>query len=321
MPEENPVRETTLKVVEKARDVKINKAAIEKLAAHWNRTGLPITCWNWKHHLQTNDETKMLDYLILLDSLNFCFWHPRKKERWSIMYKHEKYSGYFALSMGLRNYFEKYPSKANLRNFAEMPMDEFRFLLQGGQNLLYAQKRLEIVHGVSSYLLKRGGSKEFVKSANQRLAILIPKIATELVSFNDTAEYNGEQVYLWKRAQILAMDIYGAFAGREIGHFNDIAYPTAFPDYKLPQILHHYGIIEYSPELLKMIQEQVMIPNGSEREVEIRSATIWAVEWLKDELKKYGGTYDSFMLDWVLWEQAQKETMNLPYHRTQTFFY
>ncbi|MBI4992018.1 MAG: hypothetical protein HZB99_02265 [Candidatus Harrisonbacteria bacterium] len=316
----NPVRTTTLNVVETARQVKINREAIEKLAAEWNKTGLPITCWNSRMHLETDDETKMLDYLIILDSLNFCFWHPRK-ERWSIVYNHEKYSGYFALSLALKNYFERHPSKANLRNFADISFEDFIYLLQGGNHLLFLDKRWEIIKAVSQYLVKRGGSKAFILSADQKLSILIPKIAESLSSFDDTADYNGKKVYIWKRAQILAVDIYGALCGRGAGYFTDLDYPTAFADYKLPQILVHYGILEYSPELKKKIEDGDHIPPGSAEEVEIRSATVWAVEWLKNELKKYGGLYESFLLDWVLWEQSQKEKMQFPHHRTQTIFY
>lgn len=316
----NPVRTTTLNVVETARHVKINREAIEALALSWHHQGIPVTCWNGRMHLETGDETRMLDYLIILDSLNFCFWHPRK-DRWTIAHNHEKYSGYFALSLALKNYFEKHPNKATLRNFADISFEEFIYLLQGGHHLLFLNKRWEIIRAVSQYLVKRGGSKAFVLSADQKLSILIPKIAESLPSFNDTADYDGKKVYIWKRAQILAVDIYGGLCGRGAGHFTDLDYPTAFADYKLPQILLHYGILEYSAELKAKIEKRASIPPGSAEEVEIRSATIWAVEYLNEALKKYGGSQHSFKLDWVLWEQSQKEKLATPYHLTQTFFY
>ena len=83
---ENPVRTTTIKVVRRAKEVKINQEKIHELAEKLIKERIPL--WPKKYHLRTKNQQKMLDYLILLDSLNFCFWN--KKQKWQIKYKGKK---------------------------------------------------------------------------------------------------------------------------------------------------------------------------------------------------------------------------------------
>lgn len=263
----------------------------------------------------------MLTYLLMLDSLNFCFWSPTNT-RWEIDHRGKQYTGYFGLSLALREFFEAHPDAAKLEYWEKISWQEFLHLLQGGKNLLYLKTRWQIVRNVSKYLLESYGSfGDFISAADHTLSTLVPRIARELPSFNDYAFYDGNPVYLRKRAQILAIDVYGAFDGRGIGYFKDPEYATAFPDYKLPQIFEHLGIFEYAPKLRAKIAQQKLIRAGSPEEVEIRSATIWAVEYLKEELKKYGGSYHSFQLDWILWEESEKQKLRLPHHRTKTIYY
>ena len=124
-----------------------------------------------------------------------------------------------------------------------------------------------------------------------------------------------------KRAQILGADIYGAFDGRGVGYFGDLDYLTTFADQKIPQILNHFGILEYSRKLSEKIRHKKIIKIGSKEEVEIRSAAIWAIEYLKGELKKSGRKLYSFEIDWILWNKSQTEKINNPYHLTKTIYY
>ena len=54
-----------------------------------------------------------------------------------------------------------------------------------------------------------------------------------------------------------------------------------FADYKVPQILFHLGILKLNSGLEDKLNSKKIIPHGSDEEVEIRAATIVAVEKLK----------------------------------------
>lgn len=61
-------------------------------------------------------------------------------------------------------------------------------------------------------------------------------------------------VSFYKRAQILVGDIWACFKGEGIGKFHDIDYITMFADYRIPQVLVHFGAIRYSNPLLSRLQ-------------------------------------------------------------------
>ncbi len=313
---ENLVKESTRFVVKNAKSVKINKENIAKLAEVWHEK----FAWPAGFHLETADKNKLLDYLIVLDSLNFCFWS--KKNRWKIKYKGKEYNGYYALARALEMFFENEPQKANLEYLSNISFNEFKNIFQGGKNLLFLKKRWQIARTVSRSIVKNyGTSEKFVESANHKFSELVRLVYKKLPSFNDIFSYQGRKVYLLKRAQILASDIWGAFNGKGIGRFEDLDYLTCFPDYKVPQILNHLGILEYSPSLQKKINSRRLIAMGSADEVEIRSCTVQAVEMLKEELAKRKIIMPSFQVDWILWYRSKKEKLKHPYHLTKTIFY
>jgi YHS domain-containing protein len=324
----NQVLVSTKQVIKEAEDVKINREEIKKLAKEWTKEKIVVPDWPKGFHLETENREQMLDYLILLDSLNFCFWPVKQPQgrssggRWKISYKGKEYNGYFALSLALKKFFEENPQKGNLRYFSDFSFKEFKKMMQGGKKLQFLEKRWQIARAVSRVILtKYRNSENFLKSAKNRMSVLVAKIYKELPSFYDVGDYNGKKVFILKRAQILACDILGAFNGKGTGRFKDPEYLTAFADYKIPQILHYLGILEYSPLLEKKIKDKVLIGSGSKKEIEIRSSTIWAVEYLKRELKKMGRELNSFEIDWVLWNKAQEMKIGTPYHLTKTIYY
>ena len=373
----NPVRKTTLEVIENSKDVKINFNKIKILAKKWTcpelvegaKAKLNIPKWPSEMHYKGKTGEQTLSYLILLDALNFCFWlalsplavslsNPSKgssqNKRWEIKYRGKKYNGYFALSLTLREFFIKNPDKVDFNYLKNISFEEFKKILRGGKNLQFLKKRWQITRKISAYISKRYGSaKNFILSANHKLSVLVPRIANELYSFKDEAVWQSsplthsinsgqagsgqKKVFFWKRAQILAIDILGTFNNKGIGYFKDPDYATAFADYKVPQILHTLGIIEYSPRLTRIIANKRLIRAFSREEIEIRSATIWAVEYLQKELKKQGKKLYPFQIDWLLWNKSQSfdgfdkltasklrtsnKKMALPYHLTKTFYY
>lgn len=107
--------------------------------------------------------------------------------------------------------------------------------------------------------------------------------------FRDHSLYKGHQVFLYKRAQIFAADLYGAFKGRGYGEFKDIGSITIFADYIVPAVLQQLGVLKYSPTLGSMIKSDTEILSGSEEEVELRACSIFAVEKMRDLLRVKSG--------------------------------
>jgi hypothetical protein len=163
------------------------------------------------------------------------------------------------------------------------------------------------------------------REASGSLAGLVPPSAPELAellsrnleSFRDVSTYGDFAVPLLKRAQIAAADLWGSGAIR----FDDVDQLTCFADYKLPQALRHLGALEYSSHLAGKVDDWVELDPGSPEEVEIRAATVVAVEELRDRLAAGGRHLTAVEVDWMLWDYSQGLFPVRPYHRTRTVFY
>ena len=153
-------------------------------------------------------------------------------------------------------------------------------------------------------------------------AELARRVAQNISSFNDTTVYNAQAVHFFKRAQILAGDLYGSFGGEKWGSFKNLQDLTAFADYKLPQILRAWGILNYAPELARMVDKKKPLLKDSPQEIEIRAGMVWAVELLRHALIEHGRTLSSVQMDWFLWDASQGNIKGMkPYHRVRTIYY
>lgn len=101
--------------------------------------------------------------------------------------------------------------------------------------------------------------------------------------------YKGHQVFLYKRAQIFAADLWGAFKGKGYGEFNDIGSVTIFADYIVPAVLRQLGVLKYSSTLANIIQGNSEICSGSEEEVELRACSVYAVEKMRELIHRKSG--------------------------------
>ena len=126
--------------------------------------------------------------------------------------------------------------------------------------------------------------------------------------------------------QILVGDIYGAFKGKDLGAFRDIRLVTMFADYRVPVTLLEMGVLRYSDQLKSIVQRRETIPSGSEMEVEIRAATVQAVELIIGEMAAEFKDKElvpmSIEMDWYLWREGEKRReVSDPHHRVLTIFY
>ena len=90
-------------------------------------------------------------------------------------------------------------------------------------------------------------------------------------------------------------------------------------DYKIPQILRGLGILEYLDELEILVDNKKVLGPNSRFEVEIRAATIVAINKIKEYLKN---KFLSIEINDMLWELSHDSDIKLkPYHLTRTMNY
>ncbi|MBI4785987.1 MAG: hypothetical protein HY782_02945 [Chloroflexi bacterium] len=318
-PDPLDVLKTTAFVVEHARAVKIHGDAIERAADALAEKQVTPPAWNYEYHFH-DGTPRTVNYLFLLDALNFCFWG---QPRWQIEYQGKTLDGYWALAAALKRAVEQKPEIADAEFLASISPQQLQEILQGrGEIPLFAERWRNVRElGVTLRNLWEGEAARLVECANHDAARLAQMIAENFSSFNDIAVYERE-VRFFKRAQILVTDLWGAFRGQDWGEFENINALTAFADYKLPQILRAWGVLRYSPALARKVDRKIQLAAGSAEEIEIRAATLWAVEFLRQALAARGRDLWSTQVDWILWEASQAKFAGIkPYHRVRTIYY
>ncbi len=263
-------------------------------------------------------------WLFVLDTINHCFWPEVGSPTWEIYYDNKALSGYWALAASLKRAMEESIPIHQAKTLAKLDRKTLARIFRGRGEIPLLDERLGNLRQTGQILLDRfqGSFIHVLEEAKGSAVELVFLVSGEFPSFNDVATYGGKIVYFFKRSQLLAHDLWCTFSGDSWGEFSELDQLTAFADYKLPQVLRQLGIIRYEPELANRINRLRQLPSGSPEEVEIRAATVWAVELFRQELRRRGRQVTSAQLDNWLWNLGQSDHYrSLPYHRTRSTFY
>jgi hypothetical protein len=330
------VLETTLPVVLTARQVHIDLDAVSRVTGQFTNMGDQVPEWGDDLHFR-DGAWRTAGWVLALDALNFCFWSQSSDpdDRWKVAYGGDVYDGYWALVAALRRAVDEGMQLWDPATLANLTTEAVAHMLRPVDASTPAvplfEQRVhnlnELGRGLLAFVEVRSGDgvqpvEVFLACANRSAATLVEQVVQWLPSFNDIAMYRGNEVRFYKRAQILAADLHGAFGGEGPGAFDDLHILTAFADYKVPQVLRRMGILTYSDDLARRIDARELIPAGSEPEVEIRAATIWACELLRQALDESSASMTAMQIDWALWQAGQRASADdRTYHRTLTVFY
>lgn len=303
--------------------VHLDPAAIEVAGRQLATTDVPVPAWNAQWHF-TDGTPRTANYLALLDTLNFSFWAEPPAPRWGIDYEGKALSGYWALAAALKRAIEEGLALDDAQTLASLDAATLAHVLRGRGTIPLFETRLALARSLGVLLQERYGGQfvQAIACCNHSAVALAHLLATTFPGFDDTSPYAGRRVRLYKRAQILPADLYGAFAGQGPGEFRDLACLTAFADYKVPQVLNRLGILRYAPALAeRLVAGTQLAPHGAE-EVEIRAATIQGVELVRQAMARHGRELLAIEVDWILWEMGLKpDPADLPYHLTRTTAY
>lgn len=253
--------------------------------------------------------------LIAMNALNYQFWQ-RDREGQLVRYQHNGKVGALAMQSVFIDCWSQYvPDQATdsqavacaVRGMkAELEMRD----LQGVFGDIPAEaSRLELLDEVlnterllsaAAYLVAR------VENENQLgwgdaalLAYLFPKCY--------------EDQYL-KKAQLTLMFI--AAEWRAMNCARDVALEvSAAADYQLPKVLRALGVLEYSPHLQMLVDQQRPIEANSDMERSIRAATLHACDALA---LKFVASVEA--VDFWLWQQRNGAQTD-KFHLTETTCY
>jgi len=251
-----------------------------------------------------------VQFVFIENAVNFCFWPDKGQPKWEVNGR----SGW----NGLRACFERALAErvpildANyLSSFSEK---DGQYLFRGkGSEIPLLKERIQNLREAGLVLLEKydGQFLNAVEESGFDAISLVKLITDNFPSFQDP---------FLKRAQITANDLMYILKDKKIDRLDEL---TAFADYKLPQVLRMFGIIQYNEELAEKIDNMADIPHDSREEIEIRAATVCSIELLRQRLGLTGqGNLPANIIDNIIWMLSQEITGETkPYHRTRTIYY
>lgn len=321
------ILESTKSIVEQAKYVKIIPEKIKGLVKQ-------IKEYNEKHGFENAEESfgkagnlsDDIQLVFIEDAVNFCFWPDEGESKWRMEFPAGNIvdGGWYGLKTCFeRALFERVPILD--ASFLEtISMNDVNNIFRGVDGieiplLSGRQKNLQEAGNV----LREQFNGKFVNAlavAENDAIKLVELIIENFSSFNDIACLNNKEIRFYKRAQICAFDISYVLAEYNKPRLKRLNELTAFADYKLPQILRLFGVLEYADKLAGKVDKKIKLSAGSREEVEIRAATIWAIE-LAQKLAPDLSVAQIDNLLWLISQDEKQQRRARPYHRTRTIYY
>lgn len=268
------------------------------------------------------DPSESATWCFLVDALNFCFWPAGNREKWQVKALNGQWKGgYFGLIESLKKGIKKNRSWLDPDFLRLIKLEDVVQLLDGRGEIQLLEERKTAINELGRGLKDKNSAIKIIEDSNNDAIKFTDAIITTFPSFKDETVFWGRKVGFYKRAQILAMDLNLVLSQHGIVPFNNIDELTAFADYKLPQLFRDEEIFIYSHELGNKIDSLDLLEKDSREEIEIRGATIFAVELLKEALSKLGVNLSSPVLDNILWTEAKARPDMKMHHLTKTIYY
>ncbi|KAL9327600.1 hypothetical protein ACSQ67_002603 [Phaseolus vulgaris] len=320
------VRVTSAWVASRSSHVYVDSAGIEKVVS--TIESIPKVEWDFEgiHYFDKGPLT--VQYLFVLDALNFCFW-PDKDLNYDDLASGLKAALQNDNSAFDADRLQKYTEEIIFYQYSIITNEfimlgpQLRELLRWPRPLPLEDERVRLLHEVGIELERNfeGKASNLVQSCGKSAVNLVALVARHFPGFRDHTVYKGRQVFLYKRAQIFAADLWGAFGGQGYGEFKDIGSLTIMADYIVPAVLRQLGVLKYSPTLASTIESSGEIGPGTEEEVELRACSVHAVEKMRELISvKSGRQVLSVELDLWLWA-AGVQCTSLQHHRTLSIYY
>lgn len=307
----------------------VDEEKLEKLAQKLRGEELIVPKWDTPNVQPPMDCSleEWLNYVCWVNTVNFSFtnFDPPYKKFAVIDAGGELREGAFALGASfIRAYKEGFPI-FDVRKISEITSGEVANIFRSIDNqhkIPMPEERWNCLRYVSWKLLEKyNGSWLNLFEQSNWLAFnngkgIIERLVDDFPGFYDTRGYNVNRLQFHKRAQLLVM-MYHDRAMHSGGKFLLIKdHERLGPpcDYDVPRAIESLGILKYSKGLKKKVENHNILPMNSREEIEIRTATWYVMERLREILNTWIGPVD-FKI-WNIGRQAQG-----PHHLTPTIAY
>ena len=283
----------------------------------------PLPTFDYPGTPETRDESWWFDYATLSVSVLACLWPPDGDDMW-----HCELDGqWLDDAPGIFAAFTKMVSDTGLdiAQFARLDDASGAALFAGRGTLQMIPERVDLLRRVATTITDRwGGSARNLVDDAGRDGVAIARALSETMPAYQDRPVTAAGTLPFDKLSHLAAAIMAAGAGWEAGGFHGYEDFPVYPDYMLPRVLRHLGVLVYAGDLATAIDTQQLIPADSPHEHGLRWATVFAGAELRRALRERGVDVPSPGLDYRLWSEAVlgPEAASFgEHHRTLTLRY
>ncbi len=301
--------------------VGIDPAAIDRLAELWAGGAFPEPRWDYAGLPDGLSGAAWVDYCGLTISVMACLWPPEGEEVWGVRQDGDWLEDASALCWC---FTRRLLSAAGLdlgffRHWSQAEAEEH---FRGRGCLQLVAERRRRLSAVAEAVVARwhGSFVHLAEEAAYHGPRTVELLAATVPGYRDEVQ-SAAGLLRFRKLAYLATAMMAARSGFA---FSGIESFPVYPDYMLPRLLRHHGLLRYEPELAEAVDRRRMVPAGSRWELAIRWATVHAAERLRQRLEAGGTPVTGPALDYRLWHTAVlgPDAARLgEHHRTLTLDY
>ena len=98
-------------------------------------------------------------------------------------------------------------------------------------------------------------------------------------------------------------------------------------DYRVPQMLHSLGCLQYSPSLEHHVRSKKEIEGGHTWELQLRGCSIWCIDLIRRQILRQDpkAQINAILIDYFLYDTMKEKELQweeiMPHHRTRSIWY
>jgi len=303
--------------------VVVHQDAIDSLADEWAGSVFGLPTFDYPGTPEFRDEAWWFDYAVLAVSVLACLWPPEGDETWHVehdgVWLDDAQGVFAAFTRQLR------PTGLDLEWFSNLSQAQGQALFAGRGTLQLIDERTALLKKVATTLGNRwqGSALNLVDAAG-RDGVEIVRLLTETVpGFRDRPETLAGVAPFDKLSHLCAAIMAAGVGWTQAGFRGFEGFPV-YPDYMLPRVFRHFGLMSYRSDIADLIDGRQHIAKDSTTEHGIRWATIFCGQRLSDALAERDTKVSGPALDYRLWSIAVLGPQAASFgehHRTVTMSY
>ena len=301
--------------------VEISVEAVADLIRRWRGRSFPAPRFDYPGPPPSLRDGPWFDYAVLAVSVLACLWPPPGRRMWSISHRGRRLTDAPALFGAVTRWMEPC-TRPDLGSFSDLGHPRAERLFAGRGVLQMVPERGVRIARVATAIRERwaGAALHLVEEAGWNGPEVVELLAATIPGYEDEAAVGGHRLRFRKLAYLAS----SLMASRSSKPWRGLDSFPVYPDYMLPRLLRHLGVLHYSPALSRAVDSRTEIPRHSPEEAAIRWATVHAGHLLVEALRAEGVSVTGPRLDYFLWSEAVlgAEVSRMgEHHRTVTLDY